>query len=136
MAGHGLDAMRACVEAKLSVDFYQKTFHSLDYYTAPKPEEKKACGDHDNSWCNDPDAVIARIHALGALRANKLRSFLTLLGILIGTYSSIFVAAALLAREGHEVAGLFLMGQDPFNIEQHYYNLRSMAFFVRFLPAR
>lgn len=29
-----------------------------------------------------------------------------------------------------EVAGLFLMGQDPFNIEQHYYNLRSMAFFV------
>jgi L-alanine-DL-glutamate epimerase-like enolase superfamily enzyme len=29
-----------------------------------------------------------------------------------------------------EVAGLFLMGQDPFNIEQHVYNLRSMAFFV------
>jgi L-alanine-DL-glutamate epimerase-like enolase superfamily enzyme len=29
-----------------------------------------------------------------------------------------------------EVAGLFLAGQDPFNIEQHYYNLRSMAFFV------
>jgi L-alanine-DL-glutamate epimerase-like enolase superfamily enzyme len=29
-----------------------------------------------------------------------------------------------------EVAGLFLAGQDPFNIEQHVYNLRSMAFFV------
>ena len=29
-----------------------------------------------------------------------------------------------------EVAGLFLVGQDPFNIEQHVYNLRSMAFFV------
>ena len=29
-----------------------------------------------------------------------------------------------------EVAGLFLMGQDPFNIEQHVWNLRSMAFFL------
>ncbi|MBI1885934.1 MAG: mandelate racemase/muconate lactonizing enzyme family protein [Chloroflexi bacterium] len=29
-----------------------------------------------------------------------------------------------------EVAGLFLMGQDPFAIEQHVANLRSMAFFV------
>jgi D-galactarolactone cycloisomerase len=29
-----------------------------------------------------------------------------------------------------KVAGLFLMGQDPFKIEQHVYNLRSMAFFV------
>jgi L-alanine-DL-glutamate epimerase-like enolase superfamily enzyme len=29
-----------------------------------------------------------------------------------------------------EVAGLFLVGQDPFAIEQHAANLRSMAFFV------
>ncbi|MDO8616160.1 MAG: mandelate racemase/muconate lactonizing enzyme family protein [Dehalococcoidia bacterium] len=29
-----------------------------------------------------------------------------------------------------EIAGLFLMGQDPFNLEQHVANLRSMAFFV------
>jgi L-alanine-DL-glutamate epimerase-like enolase superfamily enzyme len=29
-----------------------------------------------------------------------------------------------------EVAGLFLMGQDPFAMEQHVANLRSMAFFV------
>lgn len=29
-----------------------------------------------------------------------------------------------------DVAGLFLQGQDPFNMEQHVYNLRSMAFFV------
>lgn len=29
-----------------------------------------------------------------------------------------------------EVAGLFLAGQDPFAIEQHVANLRSMAFFV------
>ena len=29
-----------------------------------------------------------------------------------------------------EVAGLFLVGQDPFALEQHVANLRSMAFFV------
>lgn len=29
-----------------------------------------------------------------------------------------------------EVAGLFLIGQDPFDLEQHVANLRSMAFFV------
>lgn len=29
-----------------------------------------------------------------------------------------------------EVSGLFLMGQDPFNIEQHVWHLRSMAFFL------
>ena len=29
-----------------------------------------------------------------------------------------------------ETAGLFLIGEDPFNIEQHAYNLRSMAFFT------
>ncbi len=29
-----------------------------------------------------------------------------------------------------EVAALFLIGQDPFNVEQHLANLRSMAFFV------
>ena len=40
------------------MDFYQKTFHSLDYYSAPRPDEKDAKGAHDNSWCNDPQAVI------------------------------------------------------------------------------
>ena len=40
------------------MDFYQKTFHSLDYYTAPRPDEKDAMGAHDNSWCSDPQAVI------------------------------------------------------------------------------
>jgi D-galactarolactone cycloisomerase len=29
-----------------------------------------------------------------------------------------------------DVAGRFLVGQDPFNLEQHVFNLRSMAFFV------
>jgi hypothetical protein len=58
VAAHDLRVIVECEKAKLDVDFYQKTFHSHDYFTAPRPEEKDAVGLHDNSWCNDPQAVI------------------------------------------------------------------------------
>ena len=58
VAAHSLPVIVECEKLKLDVDFYQKTFHSHDYYTAPRPDEKDALGAHDNSWCNDPQAVI------------------------------------------------------------------------------
>jgi hypothetical protein len=58
VAAHDLRVIVECEKLKLEVDFHQKTFHSLDYYTAPRPEETGACGGHDNSWCNSPEAVI------------------------------------------------------------------------------
>jgi hypothetical protein len=58
VSAHDLQIIIECEKAKLDVDFYQKTFHSLDYYSAPRPDEKGAKGAHDNSWCNDPQAVI------------------------------------------------------------------------------
>jgi hypothetical protein len=58
VAAHDLRVIVECEKLKLQPNFYQKTFHSLDYYTAPRPDEKDACGAHDNSWCNNPDAVI------------------------------------------------------------------------------
>ena len=58
VAAHDLRVMVECEKAKLDVDFYQKTFHSHDYFTAPRPGEKDALGAHDNSWCSDPQAVI------------------------------------------------------------------------------
>ena len=57
VAGHGLDAMRACVKANLKVDFYQKTLHTHDYHTAPKAGETGDLGRYDNSWCKDPEEV-------------------------------------------------------------------------------
>lgn len=57
VAGHGLEAMRACVKANLNVDFYQKTLHTHDYHTAPKPGETEDLGRYDNSWCKDPEEV-------------------------------------------------------------------------------
>jgi hypothetical protein len=58
VGAHDLRVVVECEKAKLDPDFYQKTFHSLDYYTAPRPDEKGFLGSHDNSWCNDPQAVI------------------------------------------------------------------------------
>ena len=58
VAGHGLDAMRACVKANLKVDFYQKTLHTHDYHTAPKAGETGDLGRYDNSWCKDPEEVV------------------------------------------------------------------------------
>jgi hypothetical protein len=58
VAAHALDVVVECEKAGLEVDFYQKTFHSHEYYTAPRAEETGSVGAHDNSWCNDPQAVV------------------------------------------------------------------------------
>lgn len=58
VAAHDLQVIQACEQHKLDVDFYQKTLHTHDYFTAPRPTETGALGDHDNSWCNDPQAVV------------------------------------------------------------------------------
>ena len=58
VAGHGLDAMRACVKANLNVDFYQKTLHTHDYHSAPRPGDTGDLGRYDNSWCKDPEEVV------------------------------------------------------------------------------
>ncbi len=58
VAAHELRVIVECEKAKLDVDFYQKTLHTHDYYTAPRANETGALGDHDNSWCNDPRAVV------------------------------------------------------------------------------
>ena len=57
VAAHDLAVIVECEKLKLGVDFYQKTFHTHDYPTAPA-EKNEPVGAHDNSWCNDPLAVI------------------------------------------------------------------------------
>jgi hypothetical protein len=58
VAAHDLRVVVACEKAKFDVDFYQKTLHSHEYFTAPRPDDTGAVGAHDNSWCKDPQAVI------------------------------------------------------------------------------
>jgi hypothetical protein len=58
VAAHDLRVLQECEKLKVDADFYQKTLHTHDYFTAPRPNETGALGDHDNSWCNDPQAVV------------------------------------------------------------------------------
>ncbi len=58
VAAHDLRVIVACEKQKLDVDFYQKTLHTHDYFTAPRPDETGALGKNDNSWCSDPSAVV------------------------------------------------------------------------------
>ncbi len=58
VGAHDLRVIVECEKAGLDVDFYQKTLHTHDYYTAPRSDEAGALGAHDNSWCQDPQAVI------------------------------------------------------------------------------
>jgi hypothetical protein len=41
-----------------SVDFYLKTLHAHDYFSAPKAIEEADQGRNDNYWCRDPEEVI------------------------------------------------------------------------------
>ena len=58
VAAHDLNVILECEKRGFDVDFYQKTFHSAEYYTAPKPGENGPLGACDNSWCQNAAAVI------------------------------------------------------------------------------
>ncbi len=53
VGAHRLDTVRACVDAGIKPDFWVKTLHHCNYWSArPQPE-------NDNIWCYDPEATIA-----------------------------------------------------------------------------
>lgn len=58
VAAHDLRVIVECEKRRLDVDFYQKTLHTNDYFTGPKPGAPDRVGDQDNSWCSDAQAVI------------------------------------------------------------------------------
>ena len=37
------------------MDFYQKTFHTQNYPTAQKPDDKAEFGSFDNAWCSNAE---------------------------------------------------------------------------------
>ncbi len=58
VAAHDLRVIVECEKRKLDADFYQKTLHTNDYFTGPKPGEPDRVSKNDNSWCSDAQAVI------------------------------------------------------------------------------
>lgn len=49
IGGHKLQTVKACVEAGIRPDFWVKTLHHCDYWSA------KLADEHDNIWCTDPE---------------------------------------------------------------------------------
>jgi hypothetical protein len=58
VAAHDFRVVIECERRKLDVDFYQATFHSHDYFTAPRPGDTAAVGENDNYWCSNPQTVM------------------------------------------------------------------------------
>ena len=113
VGAHDLRVVVECEKAGLDVDFYQKTLHTHDYFTAPGTGETDPCGAHDNSWCSDPQAVIDvmakitkpwiafKILAAGAIRPEAAFPFAFVNGadfILVGMFDWQVGEDAALAR--------------------------------------
>ncbi len=58
VGAHGLAVVQKCEEEKVPVDFYLKTFHTHEYFSAPKTAVTADMGRYDNYWCRDPEEVI------------------------------------------------------------------------------
>ncbi len=53
IGGHRLGTILACVTAGIPVDYYVKTIHTHDYWSA-RPDGER----HDNLWCEQPQATV------------------------------------------------------------------------------
>jgi hypothetical protein len=62
IGAHDLGVVEACERAGIQNDFYVKTFHHLDYPTAPKPQEiHKPHSEVPGYWCKDWKATAERM---------------------------------------------------------------------------
>jgi hypothetical protein len=60
VAGHSVEVPKACEKVGMETDFYMKTLHSADYWSAT-PEEVGGPFDlptNDNMWCTKPEKTI------------------------------------------------------------------------------
>ncbi len=58
VGGHKLETIKACVDKGLRPDFWMKTFHPLNYWSA-RPGQPE----HDNIWCDSPEETTAYMHS-------------------------------------------------------------------------
>ncbi|HUU29295.1 MAG TPA: DoxX family protein [archaeon] len=58
VGAHLLETVKACVDMGIKPDFWVKTLHRTDYWSATPTEEQ------DNIWCTDPEDTIAFMNNL------------------------------------------------------------------------
>ena len=66
MAAHDLKTIQVCEQAQIPSDFYLKTFHHLNYPTAPRPEEIKGPYEEvpHGYWCSNPPETAEYMQTL------------------------------------------------------------------------
>jgi len=66
IGGHSLEVITACEEAGVDADFYVKTLHAGEYWSARRPDQTEEVirNPHDNFWCVEPDKTIAYMKAI------------------------------------------------------------------------
>lgn len=57
IGAHRLETVQACVEAGFRPDFWMKTLHRTNYWSA-RPDDQ-----HNNIWCTDPDETVEYMSA-------------------------------------------------------------------------
>jgi len=98
IGGHCLETIKACVKAGMKPDFWVKTLHPDDYWSATPAQNRKAFDiiggrsqdhdqHHDNMWCNNPRETIEymknlkepwiafKVMAAGAIHPRKAFKF-------------------------------------------------------------
>jgi hypothetical protein len=60
IACHNIEVPKAIEKARIDVDFYMKTLHRDDYWSATPKEDRPESGlpSHDNMWCTQPEETI------------------------------------------------------------------------------
>ena len=66
VGSHSLEVPKACEKARLKPDFYAKTLHGNDYFSARRPDQGASVihNTADNFWCTDPAGTIEFMKAV------------------------------------------------------------------------
>ncbi|OHB75854.1 MAG: hypothetical protein A2Z25_01365 [Planctomycetes bacterium RBG_16_55_9] len=114
-ACHDIKVPMAMEKAGVGLDFYMKTLHHDNYWSATPKDERPASGDspYDNMWCLQPEETIAFMR--------------TVKKVWIGF--KVLAAGAIHPREGFKFA--FENGADFINVGMFDFQVRENAIITR-----
>lgn len=58
IGGHDLQTVKKCVQFGIQPDFWMKTLHRTDYWSARTDQVENGLGVVDNLWCSEPEETI------------------------------------------------------------------------------
>jgi hypothetical protein len=118
-ACHNLEVPAALEKAGVDLDFYMKTFHSDNYWSATPKAERPAQGlpPHDNMWCTQPEETAQ-------FMATVKKPWIAF---------KVLAAGAIHPRDGFRFA--FQNGADFLNVGMFDFQIREDAILARDLLA-